>query len=113
MVLELCTNGPRPSVLARLGLIAVLAVVCSGRDFLGWGISGHLTCVWRSPSSRRSIDACRSSNTQGAAARWSVIRWTLFDQGDHSQTYFAVVVAAAAAAVSLGLGRLPVAGPSR
>lgn len=86
--------------LARFALLAAMTVVCTGRDFLHWPISGHLSCVlavaivqfWdvRLPPGERLL-------------YWLplpivlAIRWWVFDQGQHGQTYrallFAVVTA--------------------
>ncbi len=116
VVLELCLSGPTPYVLARLGLIAALTIVCGGRDFFAWSISGHLTCVL-AVALLQSFDARLPLLER--AAYWIplpivlVIRWTTFDKGDHAQTYYAILFAVLAAAITLWLGRLPVAGPGR
>ena len=79
--------------LARLALVAAMTVVCAGRDFLHWPISGHLSCVL-------AVALVQSADARLVPAeRWLYwipvpivlcIRWWLFDQGQHGQTYSAV-----------------------
>ncbi len=90
----------QPDWLARLALLLAMTVVTVGREFLHWPISGHLSCVL-------AVALVQSADPRlFLAERWMVwlpvpivivIRWWLFDQGQHEQTYnallFAIVVA--------------------
>ena len=86
----------------RMVMVAVMAVVCAGRDFLGWPISGHLTCVL-------AVALVQTLDPQRLVAErllywipvpivlW--IRWTAFDRGEHGQTYRACMIAVLLAGV--------------
>ena len=45
LVLEGRRDGPTRYWAARFALLAAMTVVCTGRQFWGWPISGHLSCV--------------------------------------------------------------------
>ena len=86
--------------LARLALLLAMTVVTVGREFLQWPISGHLSCVL-------AVALVQSADPRlFLAERWLVwlpvpivivIRWWLFDQGQHEQTYYALLFAVASA----------------
>jgi hypothetical protein len=94
--------------LARFALLVAMTVVCTGRDFLHWPISGHLSCVlavalvqaWdlRLPFAERLLVWLPLPIVL-------VIRWWLFDQGQHGQTYRALLFAVLAALPVVLAGR--------
>jgi hypothetical protein len=102
VLLEWVARGMNRVVAARLAMIGAMTVVCVGRDFWHWPISGHLSCV---------LAVALVQSADGRLPRlerslyWIplpivlVIRWTLFDRGDHWQTYNAVAFALLAAAL--------------
>lgn len=85
--------------LARFALLVTMTVVCVGRDFLHWPISGHLSCVL-------AVAIVQSWDGRLPVAErllyWLpvpvvlVIRWLVFDQGQHGQTTHALAFALAA-----------------
>jgi hypothetical protein len=87
--------------LARFAMLVAMTLVCTGRDFLHWPISGHLSCVlavaivqfWdvRLPLGERLLYWLPLPMVLG-------IRWFVFDQGQHGQTYRALLFAVLAAA---------------
>jgi hypothetical protein len=84
--------------LARFALLVAMTVVCAGRDFLHWPISGHLSCVL-------AVALVQAWDGRLSLAErllyWLplpivlVIRWSVFDQGQHGQTYTALIFAVA------------------
>lgn len=83
-----------PSWWARLLLVVPMSVIPSGREFLGWKISGHLTDMW-AVALIQSVDGrlrCRER-----LAYWLPvpivlwIRWFHFDIGGHGETFAALV----------------------
>lgn len=86
--------------LARFALLVAMTVVCTGRDFLHWPISGHLSCVL-------AVAIVQFRDVRLPLAErllyWFplpivlAIRWWIFDQGQHGQTYRAVLFAVSAA----------------
>ena len=85
-------------------LLVPLSVVPTGRAFLGWPVSGHLTDVLLVAL----VVSFRSDLPMAwRAACWvpviivSYLRWTSFDQGAHVQTYGAVAIASGCAAAAL------------
>ena len=109
LLLEVTKDGASWFWGSRLALLVAMTVVTSGRAFLGWEISGHLSCVL-------AIAIVQAADARlGAIERllyWIplpivlVIRWTLFDQGQHWQTYSAVIFAVAASLPVVLLARL-------
>jgi len=93
---------------ARFGLLVAMTVVCFGRHFFGWDISGHLSCVLAVALVQT---ADRRLPVAERAAYWAplplvlAIRWFLFDEGDHGQTYHAVLFALIAVLPAIGLAR--------
>lgn len=85
---------------AKFIMLAAMTVVTVGRDFLGWTISGHLSCVL-------AVALVQASDRR--LAGWervlysiplpvvAYVRWFLFDKNGHAETInavmFAVVVA--------------------
>jgi hypothetical protein len=116
VVVEWVARGMNVRVAARLALIAAMTVVCVGRDFLHWPISGHLSCVLAVALVQAADD--RLSRLE-RLLYWIplpivlVIRWTLFDRGEHWQTYNAVLFAVAAAAPVALVMRRQLTAPSR
>jgi len=95
LLLELVKEGATGYWAVRLALLGAITVATCGREFLGWRLSGHLTCILavalvqatdpRLPLSERSL-------------YWIplpivlLIRWYRFDGNDHWQTYHALLV---------------------
>jgi hypothetical protein len=94
LVLEGVTTGITWRWASCLALLVAMTSVVTGREFLGWPISGHLSCV------------LAVALAQAGDPRLSVlerllywlplpiivaVRWSVFDQGQHGQSYAAVV----------------------
>jgi hypothetical protein len=96
LLLERFKDGPRRYWLARLGMLVAMTIVTVGREFGHWNISGHLSCVL-------AVALVQSTDRRLSVAErfcyWIplpivlFIRWFLFDQGNHWQTYNAVIFA--------------------
>ncbi|UCC67382.1 MAG: hypothetical protein JSV79_09635 [Armatimonadota bacterium] len=92
-----------PWWLSRAWLLLPLVVVPAGREFLGWRISGHLTDAAIAAGGQIH---CTSSPRILQPLYWLVVlttlslRWVHFDEGDHWQTYRALVVASGALLIS-------------
>jgi hypothetical protein len=77
-------------------MLVAMTVVAVGREFGNWNISGHLSCVL-------AVALVQSADRRLSLAEricyWIplpivlMIRWFLFDQGNHWQTYNAVIFA--------------------
>jgi hypothetical protein len=114
LLLERMRDKPTWFLAARFGLLAAMTVVCSGRHFFGWNISGHLSCVLAVALVQT---ADRRLPRLERAAYWVplpvvlAIRWFVFDQGDHAQTYHAVLFALIAVLPAIALARTAAPGP--
>lgn len=94
---------------ARLALLVAMAVVTTGREFQGWTISGHLSCVL-------AVALVQAADPRLAVAERIVywlplpivlyIRWYIFDLGAHWQTYNAVLFAVLGAAPVMVMARM-------
>jgi hypothetical protein len=93
----------------RLALIAAMTTVTVGRAYFGWNISGHLSCVGTVALVQLAALGIRP------AERWFyclplpfvlVLRWFRFDNGDHWQTYSALMFSGIAATVGIACSRL-------
>lgn len=90
----------------RLALITAMTAVTVGRAYLGWNVSGHLSCVLAVALAQTVAPGlARCARTvywlPVAVVLWC--RWFVFDQGNHWQTYWALsfgVVAALPVIVS-------------
>ena len=85
-----------------------MCVVTFGREFQGWPISGHLSCVLA--VALIQLGDARLSLYERLAYAIPlpivlVIRWGWFDRGDHSQTMWAVAFAVAVALPCVVLAR--------
>jgi len=89
----------------RLALIAAMTTVTVGRAYFGWNISGHLSCVGTVALVQLAAPQVRS------AERWLcclplpfvlALRWFKFDNGDHWQTYSALIFSLVAALIGIG-----------
>ena len=100
---------------SRAAMFLGMGMVAAGRDFLGWQVSGHLTCVL-------AVALVQTADPRlglwERALYWAplpivlAIRWWLFDQGRHGQTGWAVVCAVLLASWPLVAARFT-AGPSQ
>jgi hypothetical protein len=96
LLLEWLKDGPHRYWWARFGMLAAMTIVTVGREFGHWNISGHLSCVF-------AVALVQSTDRRLSLAEricyWIplpivlVIRWFLFDQGNHWQTCNAVIFA--------------------
>ena len=95
LLLEWTRLGPRRYLLARSGMLVAMTVVTAGRQFGQWTISGHLSCVLAVALVQ---NADRRLSLAEKVCYWMplpvvlAIRWLLFDEGNHWQTYNAVIV---------------------
>jgi hypothetical protein len=104
IVLESARGGINRFWLSRVLAVVLLTVVTSGREYLKWPISGHLTCV---------LAIALIQSQDGRLLGWErllywapvpivlAIRIGWFDRGQHFPTYSAVVFAFMSAAVAL------------
>jgi hypothetical protein len=93
---------------ARFLLLAAMTTVTTGREFLHWPVSGHLSCAL-------AVALVQGWNRR--LPRWErwcywlpiplllAMRWWLFDQGLHAQTGWAVLFAVASASFVIATGR--------
>jgi len=109
VVLECIADGPGWHCGTRFALIVGMTVVCAGRDFAGWGISGHLSCVL----AVALVQMADSRLPVGERLLYWIplpivlaVRWWGFDEGQHWQTYHAVVFGVLAAAPVIAIARL-------
>ena len=108
LLLEALRDAPTRYWTARFGLLAAMTVVCFGRHLLGWNISGHLSCVLAVALVQT---ADRRLPVPERAAYWVplpivvTIRWLVFDEGNHGQTYNAVLFALIAVLPAIVLAR--------
>jgi len=99
---------------ARFGLLVAMTVVCFGREFAGWSISGHLSCVLAVALVQT---ADRRLPAVERAAYWAPlpivlwIRWFLFDEAGHGETYHALWFALIATLPAIALARTSARGP--
>ena len=90
---EAASRQMSPSVWARLLLVVPMSVIPSGREFLGWRISGHLTDMW-AVALIQSVDGRLRCGERLAywlpvpIVLW--IRWFHFDIGGHGETFAAL-----------------------
>ena len=93
----------------RLALIVAMTTVTVGRAYFGWNISGHLSCVGTVALVQLAAPQIRPIE------RWFycfplpfvlALRWFKFDNGDHWQTYSALIFSGVAASVGIGCSRL-------
>jgi len=113
LVLEAARERPAAHWVGRVLLLAAMTAVVTGREFGGWNISGHLSCVL-------AIALAQAADPRlpmfERALYWVplpivlYVRWYCFDQGNHAQTYNALIFAAAAAAPVMALARLRAGG---
>jgi hypothetical protein len=99
VLLEFIQQDLNRTTCSRLALLAAMTVVSAGRDFCKWNISGHLSCVL-------AVALVQTADPRLTAAHklfyWLPlpivlgIRWWIFDQGNHDQTYHALIFAVAA-----------------
>jgi len=93
----------------RAAVVVVLTVVTTGRQYGGWSVSGHLTCVL-------AIALIQSADARLPA--WErllywvpvpivlAVRWVDFDHGQHAPTYAAIAVGLSCALLAVLAGRL-------
>jgi hypothetical protein len=100
LLLELVKDGASGYCGARLALLGAITVATCGREFLGWRLSGHLTCVL----AVALVQATDPRLLLGERVLYFVplpivllIRWYRFDGNDHWQTYYALIVGTCAA----------------
>lgn len=108
LILEAGKDGASAQLGVRFALLAVVTVATVGREFLHWPISGHLTCVLavalvqladpRLPLPERVLYGVPLPIVL-------LLRWTRFDEGDHAQTYYALLVGCLAAVPSILVAR--------
>jgi hypothetical protein len=96
LVIEPSKNRINAFWLYRVAMVIALAVVTSGRQYLGWTISGHLSCVL-------AIALVQSADTR--LPRWQRIaysiplpivlylRLAILERDGHCATYTAIVFA--------------------
>jgi hypothetical protein len=97
----------------RMLLVAGMAVVCTGREYFGWNISGHLSCIL-------AVALAQAADPRLATAErllyWIPLpivlgpRWCLLDHGQHWQTYNAAALGILAAIPVVILARLTLRG---
>ena len=81
---------------SRLAMVAAMTVVCWGRHFWGWHISGHLSCVLAVALVQTFVPRL---DWPERLIYWApvpmvlYIRWAAFDLGVHAQSYFAILFA--------------------
>ena len=100
LVVEVARDGLTAFWWVRLAMLAAMTAVTVGREFSGWAISGHLSCVL-------AVAIAQSADARlGTAERllyWAplpavlAIRWLIFDKGQHGQTWNAALFAAVVA----------------
>ena len=100
LLLEAAKDGAGWYWIARVVLLGVITVATVGREFLGWHLSGHLTCVL-------AVALVQATDPRlgliERALYWIpllvvlLVRWYRFDGDDHWQTYNAVIVGTVAA----------------
>jgi hypothetical protein len=93
---------------ARLLLVAGMTAVCVGRQYFDWNISGHLSCVL-------AVAIVQTADPRLMTAErllyWIpllivlIIRWWLFDKGQHWQTYNAIMFAVLSAGLIVAFAR--------
>ena len=108
LLLEVIKDGGSWFWAGRFVLLAAMTIVTTGREFLHWGISGHLSCAL-------AVALVQTADFRLApterALYWIpipvvlLIRWYLFDRGYHWQTYNAVIFAIAGAVPIVLLAR--------
>ncbi len=95
LLLEVAKDGASLYWSARFLLLVAITVATAGREFLGWHLSGHLTCVL-------AVALVQAADPRLAlterALYWIPLpivlfmRWYKFDGDDHWQTYYALIV---------------------
>ncbi len=113
LLLEVVKDGAGWYWTIRVALLCVITVATVGREFLGWRLSGHLTCVL-------AVALVQATDPRllplERVVYWIPLpivlymRWYKFDGNDHWQTYLAMIVGISAAvpailAVRFGLAR--------
>jgi hypothetical protein len=92
---------------ARVILVVAMTVVTTGRQFFGWDISGHLSCVL-AVALTQTADRRLAAWERGLywlplpLVLW--IRWTVFDRAGHGETFHALVFGTMAALPVMWLG---------
>lgn len=113
LLLESAKDGAGWYWAVRFAGLGAITLATVGREFLGWPLSGHLTCVL-------AVALIQAADPRLVPTErmlyWTplpivlLLRWYRFDGDDHGQTYYALLVGVGAAvpavlAARFGLAR--------
>jgi hypothetical protein len=100
LLLEAAKDGAGWYWAVRCALLGAITVATVGREFLGWHLSGHLTCIL-------AVALVQAADLRLAPTErvlyWIplpivlLMRWYRFDGDGHWQTYHALIIGACAA----------------